>query len=544
MTIEIDRRQLMALGTFGLGAASVPAAATLAAGIGFTHGVASGEPSQNSVLLWTRFVSTADSKLTVEVARSADFSNAKTVGEVTALASRDHIAKFVVSDLQPDQWYFFRFVAPNGQTSMTGRTRTLPEGPVARFNLGVFSCSNLPFGHFNAYAHAAERNDLDMAIHTGDYLYEYGVGTYPSAKDALAGRMIAPDHEMVQLADYRLRYAAYRSDPDLQRIHQVLPMVAMWDDHEFTNDAYDNGAQNHQPDTEGDWKVRKRVAEQVYREWMPVSDLEDPSERWSKYEIGDLATLFLTESRIGGRSKPAELEAALKGQGDIEAALKAFRDGKWQDPERTMLGDVQQQWLASEMKSSRKAGTHWQVLAQQCVMGELKLPQESRNWVSKDAPPIAQARVAVGALASKVGLPINFDSWDGYPVARERLLSGAQEADADLIVLSGDSHNGWAFNLETADGPAGVEFGGHSVTSPGFEAYTSGVNPTTVAKAVVETNNQLQWADTEHRGYMSVALTPEKATSTWHFLDTIRQKSTRISSSVSHSVMRGTNIIS
>ncbi len=544
MTIEIDRRQLMALGTFGLGAASVPAAATLAAGTGFTHGVASGEPSQNSVLLWTRFVSTADSKLTVEVARKADFSDAMMAGEVTASASRDHIAKFVVSDLQPDQWYFYRFVAPNGQKSITGRTRTLPQGPVAKFNLGVFSCSNLPFGHFNAYAHAAERNDLDLTIHTGDYLYEYGVGTYPSAKDALAGRMIAPDHEMVQLADYRLRYSAYRSDPDLQRIHQVLPMVAMWDDHEFTNDAYDNGAQNHQPDSEGDWKVRKRVAEQVYREWMPVSDLENPSERWSKYEIGDLATLFLTESRIGGRSKPAELEAALKGQGDIEAALKAFRDGKWQDPERTMLGDVQQQWLASEMKSSHKAGTQWQVLAQQCVMGELKLPQESRNWVSKDAPPIAQARVAVGALASKVGLPINFDSWDGYPVARERLLSGAQEADADLIVLSGDSHNGWAFNLETADGPAGVEFGGHSVTSPGFEAYTSGVNPATVAKAVVETNDQLQWADTEHRGYMSVALTPEKATSTWHFLDTIRQKSTRISSSVSHSVMRGTNIIS
>ncbi|MEL6875674.1 MAG: alkaline phosphatase D family protein [Pseudomonadota bacterium] len=545
MTVEIDRRQLMALGTFGLGAASVPAAATLAGGTGFTHGVASGEPSQNSVLLWTRFVSTADSKLIVEVARNVDFSDAKMAGEVTASASRDHIAKFVVTDLQPDQWYFYRFVAPNGQKSMTGRTRTLPQGQTEKFGLGVFSCSNLPFGHFNAYAHAAERNDLDLIIHTGDYLYEYGVGTYPSAKDALGGRMIAPDHEMVQLADYRLRYAAYRSDPDLQRIHQVLPMVAMWDDHEFTNDAYDNGAQNHQPDSEGDWEVRKRVAEQVYREWMPVSDLENPSERWSKYEIGDLATLFLTESRIGGRSKPAELEAALKGQGaNIEAALKTFRDGEWQNPDRTMLGDVQQQWLASAMQSSRAAGTKWQVLAQQCVMGELKLPQDSRNWVADDAPAFAKARIAVGAMAAKIGLPINFDSWDGYPVARDRLLRGAQDADADLIVLSGDSHNGWAFNLETVDGPAGVEFGGHSVTSPGFEAYTQGVAPATVAKTVVETNNQLQWADTEHRGYMTVALTPEKATSTWHFLDTIRTKSTRMGSSASRSVARGTNIIS
>lgn len=545
MTFEIDRRQLMALGTFGLGAASVPAAATLAAGTGFTHGVASGEPSENSILLWTRFVSTSDSKLTVEIARNADFSDARMAGEVTASANRDHIAKFVVGDLQPDHWYFYRFVAPGGQKSITGRTRTLPEGPVEKFSLGVFSCSNLPFGYFNAYAHAAERNDLDLIIHTGDYLYEYGVGTYPSVKDALAGRMIAPDHEMVQLADYRLRYAAYRSDPDLQRIHQVLPMVAMWDDHEFTNDAYSDGAQNHQADTEGDWEVRKRVAEQVYREWMPVSDLESGSERWSKYEIGDLATLFLTESRIGGRSKPAELEAALKGQGaDIEAALKTFRDGEWQNPERTMLGDVQQQWLATEMKSSRVSGTKWQVLAQQCVMGELKLPQESRNWVADDAPAFAKARITVGALAAKIGLPINFDSWDGYPMARERLLSGAQEADADLIVLSGDSHNGWAFNLETANGPAGVEFGGHSVTSPGFEAYTQGVNPETVAKAVVESNDQLQWADTEHRGYISVTLTPDRAISTWHFLDTIRMKSTRIASSISHSVKRGTNVIS
>ena len=545
MTFEIDRRQLMALGAFGLGAGSVPAAATLAGKTGFTHGVASGEPSQNSVLLWTRFVSSVDSRLTVEIARRADFSDARMAGEVTASTSRDHIAKYVVGDLDPDQWYFYRFVAPDGQKSITGRTRTLPAGPADSFNLGVFSCSNLPFGHFNAYAHAARRNDLDLIIHTGDYLYEYGVGTYPSAKDALPGRMIAPDHEMVQLADYRLRYAAYRSDPDLQRIHQVLPMVAMWDDHEFTNDAYRDGAQNHQAETEGDWEVRKRVAEQVYREWMPVSDPGNVSERWSKYEIGDLATLFLTESRIGGRSKPAELEAALKGQGaNVEAALKSFRDGEWQDPERTMLGDVQQQWLASGLQSSRRAGTKWQVLAQQCVMGELKLPQESRDWVSKDAPAIAQARVAVGALASKVGLPINFDSWDGYPVARDRLLRGAQEADADLIVLSGDSHNGWAFNLETADGPAGVEFGGHSVTSPGFEAYTQGVNPATVAKAVVETNDQLQWADTEHRGYMSVALTSEKATSTWHFLDTIRAKSTRMASSVSQTVLRGAKTLS
>ncbi|CAN0562862.1 unnamed protein product [Laminaria digitata] len=172
-------------------------------------------------------------------------------------------------------------------------------------------------------------------------------------------------------------------------------------------------------------------------------------------------------------------------------------------------------------------------------MGELKLPQEATNWVAPDAPAFAKQRLTVGALAAKMGLPINFDSWDGYPQARERALKGAQAADADLIVLSGDSHNGWAFNLETADGKAGVEFGGHSVTSPGLESYLSGASADVAARALRETNSQLQWTDTSNRGYMTVALTPEKAVSTWHFLDTIRAKSIALRGSASQTVLRG-----
>lgn len=539
MTSSLNRRQLIQLGTFGLGAMSASASATLARASGFTHGVASGEPSQSSVLLWTRYVGNGDTKLTVEIAQNADFTGAKMAGEVMASASRDHIAKYIVPDLAENQWYFFRFIAPDGSASAMGRTRTLPQGPTEKFNLGVFGCSNMPFGYFNAYAHAAQRNDLDMVIHTGDYFYEYPIGTYPSAKESLAGRMIDPGHETVQLADYRLRYAAYRSDPDLQRIHQLYPMVAMWDDHEFTNDAHMSGAQNHQPKTEGDWEVRKRAAEQVYREWMPVRDRDDGGPLWSEYQIGDLATLFMTESRISGRSEPADLAAALQGQEDIQTALETFRDTIWQDPERQMLGAMQETWLTEAMRQSRASGTKWQIWGQQCVMGELKLPQEAVNWLADDAPAFAKARVAVGALAAKVGLPINLDSWDGYPKARERALLGAQEADADLIVLSGDSHNGWAFNLETDGGAAGVEFGGHSVTSPGLESYLTGADPETAARAVRETNDQLQWCDTSNRGYMTVSLTSERATSTWHFLDTIRAKSTALKGSESRTVMRG-----
>ena len=540
MTMNIDRRQLMALGTFGLGALSVPASASLMGAKGFTHGVASGEPAPDSVLLWTRYVSSGDAKLTAEISGNADFTDAKMVGEVQAKAERDFTAKITVQGLNPNQWYFYRFIGPNGTKSVVGRTRTLPQGPVQKFNIGVVGCSNMPFGYFNAYAHAAQNRDLDLIIHTGDYLYEYPIGTYPSKEEALAGRKIDPAHEMVQLADYRLRYAAYRSDPDLQRIHQVLPMIPSWDDHEFANDAYKDGAQNHDP-SEGDWEVRKRVAERVYREWMPVRDMEFGNARWREYQIGDLATLFFTESRIGGREKPVDLAESIKGQQDVAAALTAFRDDVWQDPARSMLGSVQEQWFENALQKSKASGTKWQVWSQQCVMGELVLPQDAKNWVPEDAPPIAQARVAVGALAAKIGLPINFDSWDGYPQARARSLAAAQQADADLIVLSGDSHNAWAFDLETQDGAAGVEFAGHSVSSPGFEAYTKGVNPDLVAKSVVGANKQLQWADTEHRGYMTVAFTPEKATSTWHFLDTIRAKSIVMTGSKSQTVFRGVN---
>lgn len=540
MTMIIDRRQLMAMGTFGLGALGMPASASLIGAKGFTHGVASGEPAPESVLLWTRYVGSDGSKLTAEMSDNADFSGAKMVGEVQATAERDFTAKITVQGLDPDQWYFFRFIAPDGSKSMVGRTRTLPQGPTQRFNIGVVGCSNMPFGYFNAYAHAAQNADLDLIIHTGDYLYEYPIGTYPSKEETLAGRLIEPAHEMVQLADYRLRYAAYRSDPDLQRIHQVLPMIPSWDDHEFANDAYKDGAQNHDA-SEGDWETRKRIAERVYREWMPVRDMDFGSPRWTEYQIGDLATLFFTESRIAGRDKPADLAHAIKDQKDIPAALAAFRDDVWQDPSRSMLGSLQEKWFGDALRTSKANGTKWQVWSQQCVMGELKLPQGAKNWVPDDAPDIAKARVAVGALAAQIGLPLNFDSWDGYPQARARSLAAAQQVEADLIVLSGDSHNAWAFDLETQDGAAGIEFAGHSVSSPGFEAYSKGIDPDVVAKAVIETNNQLQWADTEHRGYMTVSLTPEKATSTWHFLDTTRTKSIALAGSKSQAVLRGTN---
>lgn len=544
MTMTIDRRLLIKAGTFGLAALSIPGAArALVFGRGFTHGVASGEPGNDSVLLWTRYVADSDSRLTAELADTADFARPLAGGSVTASGARDHIAKLTVSGLKPDRWYFYRFVAPDGSTSAIGRTRTLPLGETASFNIGVFSCSNLPFGWFNGYAHAAARNDIDLAVHTGDYLYEYGPDVYPTRAQALAGRIVQPDHEMITLADYRLRYASYRMDADLQRLHQVVPMIAMWDDHEIANDAYKTGAQNHQSATEGDYATRRRIAEQVYREWMPVADLAPADPLWRSYQIGNLATLFRTESRLSGRDKPAELAEAFAAGGDLATALARFRDETWADPARHMLGDDQARWLGDQFRASKASGTRWQVWAQQCVMGTLQLPPETAQWVPNDAPQIVRTRSAAGLAASKAGLPFNMDAWDGYPVQREALLKSAQAADADLVVLSGDSHNGWGFDLDADGKPAGVEFAGQAISSPGFETFAPTIAPKDVSAALVRANPQLKWADTSSRGYMTLQLTPQAATAQWHQLRTIRERSTDLVGSPSLSVAPGRRTI-
>ncbi len=407
-----------------------------------------------------------------------------------------------------------------------GRTRTLPEGPTSAFKLAVFSCSNYGFGYFNAYGHAAEANDCDLALHLGDYIYEYGAGTYPDANQAAPERVLAPVTEIVALTDYRLRYATYRADPDCQRLHQVLPMIAVWDDHESANNSYENGAQNHQPDTEGEWAVRKAAAKQAYREWMPVSDAA-----YASYQVGDLATLFRLDTRLEGRDQQFDLGMVLKGASDpqaMTAALTKFRDGAWSDAERQLLGEVQDAWLAKGLAASTAGGTSWQVLVQQVLIGNLKTPQALASQLGDEVPAYIRQRLAASSMASTVGLPLNMDAWDGYPAARERVFKAALAADANLIVLAGDTHNGWAFDLDHDGAKVGVELGVCSVSSPGFETYLSFVPPATMAAALVAENEQLKWADTAQRGYMVVELTPARAVTEYRFTGGVRQRSTKL----------------
>jgi len=522
---NITRRSLFALAGAGAAVAAAPAAAT-GFGKGFTHAVASGEPAAKSVLLWTRYVADADTSLTWQVSETEDFARPVAEGSVTASADRDWCAKGVATGLAPDRWYFYRFLAPDGTASPIGRTRTLPEGKTGRFRLAVFSCSNFGFGWFNAYGHAASANDADLAVHLGDYIYEYARGNYPSATQTIEGRVLEPANELVALADYRLRYATYRADPDCQRLHQVLPMISCWDDHESANDSWTGGAENHQPATEGDWAVRKAAAKRAYREWMPVGE-----EAYATYQIGDLATLFKLDTRLEGREQQFNLAAVMAGKTDpqaLDAALAAFRDGQWADRNRQLLGAAQQDWLAKGLAASTRSGTQWQVLCQQVIMGNLKTPRAFAEGIGGGLPDFVRQRLTAAVAASKVGLPSNMDAWDGYPAARERVFKAALDADANLVVLAGDSHNAWAFDLAHEGKPVGVEFAGQSVSSPGFESYLNFVKPDALAAALVAENSQLKWADTAQRGYMLVELTPAAVATEYRFTGGAKQRAAQL----------------
>ncbi len=524
---SVSRRALFGLAGATAAIAAAPAAAR-GFGSGFTHSVASGEPQANSVLLWTRYVGDAETALEWQVSATEDFARPITEGSVNASPDRDWCAKATAPGLEADRWYFFRFVAPDGTASPTGRTRTLPQGPTSAFRMAVFSCANFGFGWFNAYAHAAEVNDCDLAVHLGDYIYEYGGDTYPSPAQKNPDRDLQPGHEIIALTDYRLRYATYRADPDLQRIHQVLPMIAVWDDHESANDSWKDGAQNHQPETEGDWQARKAIAKRVYREWMPVSD-----ETYAAYDIGTLATLFRIDTRLEGRDQQFSLETLLAGKDNPQAmvaALETFRDGAYADPARQLLGAAQEEWLGKGLAASKARGVTWQVLVQQVLMGKLASPPTLLDMLGDNVPDFAKKRMQAAALANSAGLPLNMDAWDGYPAARERVFDAALAADANLIVLAGDTHNAWGFDLAQDGTAVGVEFGVSSVSSPGFESYLSMIPPDQMAGALVAANGELAWADTSQRGYMTVELTPTRATTEWRFMAGIKSRSTKLAS--------------
>ena len=518
MTLLLSRRSLLASAA-GLATLVLPGRAF--AQRLFTHGVASGDPQQTRVVLWTRYVSPGLARLRVEVAEDDAFTRPVTSGEVEVSPATDFCARAIVDNLPPGRWLHYRFVAPGGQVSDTGRTRTLPDGDTASFRIAVFSCSNGTSGWFNAYAHAAARDDIDLAVHTGDYIYESPV-TRPDAQPGMAAlRGLSPPGEIVHLAEYRQRYASYRADPDLAELHRRLPMIAVQDDHESANNSWRDGASAHDPTTEGEWDARKIVGQRVWREWMPAH-----SEWYGAHRIGNLATLFRLETRLLGRSRQldSELDAIFAAGGDIGGALSTLRSGALADASRAMMNPEQEQWLAAGLKSSVDAGVRWQVLVQQVILAAIRAPTPNPSWIKGGISAELQPDIDRRARLNAAGMPYSLDKWDGYPAARTRLYDAARRAGANLVTFTGDSHNAWAFDLADDAGPIGVEFAGQSVSSYGFERRYNG-DAARVASDFMAANSNLKWMDASQRGYFTLDIHRDRIDAEYVFVPAMNGRS-------------------
>ena len=517
-TLSLSRRRLLI--------SSVPAGLALRSGalaqrpastdVEFTHGVASGDPTADRVILWTRAAAGSGDLVRGEwwVATDPEGKTVVAGGEFETTASRDWTVKVDAAGLASDRWYHYGFRAA-GAVSPVGRTRTLPASGVERVKLAVFSCSNYPFGYFNSYRSAAERDDIDLALHLGDYIYEYSNEGYGGQTAKRLERLADPPHEILSVSDYRRRYAQYRSDQDLQAIHARLPMIVVWDDHEIANNTWHSGAQNHQEESEGSFFDRRAAAVQVFHEWMPTRARSGSrADRiYRAHDIGDLATLIMLDTRLIGRDQQLDY-ADLEGADGVEA----FR-ARINAPERTMLGAEQEAWLKTQLARSSERGVPWQILGQQLLVGGLQTPDLSKLFTA--APDTERARSL--ALRAEYGLPLNLDAWDGYEPARERLAQDALSFGNNVVVLAGDTHNSWAFDLFDRQGRQfGVELGTTSVTSPGMER--SFPNPDAFISALQGVNPHLRFADGRHRGYLVLTVDREKVRAEWLYVDTIESR--------------------
>jgi alkaline phosphatase D len=439
----------------------------------FRHGVASGDPLPDSVVLWTR--SSGATEVDWVVARDPDLRQVVARGRAPTSADIDHTVKVDPGGLEPATTYWYRFSA-GGEHSPTGRTRTAPAtgAHVEHLRLGLVCCSSYADGWFHAYRNLARR-EVDLVVHVGDYLYENG-------RHSVKGPRRHPPSRAVTVDGYRARHALYKTDHDLQALHARHPMVAVWDDHELAGGAWSGGAHEHSPRRHGSWADRKAAAVQAYWEWMPLRqpDPAVPERIYRMLHWGDLADLALLDTRLIGREEPVG-----RGRGVVV---------KVSDTGRSMLGPAQRSWLETAMAAST---ARWRVLASQVVL----------------APTLLVA-----------GRLLNPGQWDGYPEERDwlyRVLAAARGTlpGGNIAVLSGDIHSSWANEL-----PVGAEFVGPSVSSPAFGEILvpGGRLGTAAAEWTFRTQNRhVRMVELRHHGYVVVDVTPERVQADWWHLDTV-----------------------
>lgn len=520
---DVQRRKFLQ----SLTAFAVAAAAGLRSAMAFSrsrtsfrHGVASGDPTDSAVIIWTR-ISTAsgqEREVNWQVATDAAVQHVVAKGSVSTGPWRDFTVKADVTGLAPGRQYFYRFIS-DGQTSPVGRTRTLPVGDVARAKLAVVSCSNHPAGFFNVYREIALQDDLDAVVHLGDYIYEYGPGQYATEHAESLGRVPEPPHEVVTLADYRLRHAQYKADADCIHMHSQLPMIAIWDDHEIANDTWKCGAQNHQQD-EGEWPQRRDAALQAWYEWMPVRGEPNGgrSRIFRTFRFGKLAELIMLDTRLFGRDAQPDVGETVTAE-SVGAALR--------DPGRRMLGAEQEAWLRSRLQAS--PDTTWQLIGQQVMVASMA-PPDLGPLVDPDGPSYFDKETLAQVIErSKSHAPQILDVWEGYPAARADFLRDIAALAKNPVVLSGDLHAALAADLATSPGetPMAVEMMTTSVTSPGLSVYFPDRKPNGVRDATLAQNPHLRFLDIEQRGWLCLTVTPAQCTGEWHLVDTVLSRDYR-----------------
>ncbi|OFW13624.1 MAG: hypothetical protein A3F70_10930 [Acidobacteria bacterium RIFCSPLOWO2_12_FULL_67_14] len=457
----------------------------------FRHGVASGDPLADRVILWTRVtvadgVDAAVTEVQWRLASDPGLTQTVARGTVRTSAQRDFTVKVDAAGLQPGRTYYYAFEA-RGQRSPIGRTKTLPAA-ADRVRLAVACCANYPAGFFNVYRCLANRADLDAIVHVGDYIYEFENGIFGDGSALL--RVPEPRREAVTLADYRVRYATYRTDPDLQEAHRQHPFIAVWDDHEMANDAWAGGAANHNPEQgEGDWAARRAAAYRAYLEWMPVRDPAGSSPRlYRAFRFGGLADLIMLDTR-GLRDRQVAT--------DDVAGLAS--------PERTILGASQEQWLFDQLRSSQDAGTAWRLLGQQVMF----------------------------ARVMPAGKPVLItDTWEGYQAARDRVFDYlAADRIRDVAILSGDLHSSWAFDVPrspwdgyqpSGDGSLAVELMAPAISSPPLFSAPGLRDRVPLLKAVLP---HLKFLDGDNRGYVLLDVTASRMLAEWYFVPTVLERS-------------------
>lgn len=577
MSEKISRRELIQKSLFGFGALSLPVAFTgcndgsdeesSEIQADFLHGVASGDPLQDKVILWTRLTPvdfSAPLKVTWEIATDDQFKQNLKTGTVQTNKTDDFTVKVDATGLQAGTTYYYRFRF-GSKVSPVGQTKTLPV-TTNKVSFAVCSCSNYPAGYFYVYREMAKQN-VDVVIHLGDYIYEYGADGYATEDAAKLGRTLPSDNnkEIIKLDDYRKRYALYRQDKDLQAVHQRHPFIVIWDDHELANDTWRDGAENHQ-DNEGSFSDRKLAALQAYFEWMPIRPFSntDHLNIYRQFNFGSLVQLTMLDTRIIARDKQLEYKDYITASGLDAQKFQADLT----DPKRTLMGYTQRDWLVDKLKQSTAT---WNVIGQQVLMSKMWIPAEllaslgqiTSGGTSPDT--LAKMNAQITELVTlKLRLeqgdptltvqekarvttlvPYNLDAWDGYYAEREFLYTKLAELNKKIIVLAGDTHNAWTSYLYSQKGEyVGVELATSSVSSPGLEKYLS--IPLAQLQqfefAFTTLIDELAYCNLNQRGYLMVTLDDKQVLSDWIFVDSIKNAEYKVDSSRSYQLVLDANL--